>query len=129
MDEENAFLKKMFDESGQPVPPVDVADMKKMWEYGRELQARHPGEQYAVGLGVWQQLLPPGADIMAISYRCSQLSMFELWLRAMWSGGEPSEAAFKAAATMELKRMAVGVVYKGDEILERFIEEVHKAAA
>jgi hypothetical protein len=106
-----------------------VADLKRMWEYGHELQARHPGEQYAVGLGVWQQILPTGADIMAIVYRCGQLGMFEMWLRPMWSGGEPSEAAFKVAATMEMKRMAIGVVHNGGEVLEKFFEEVHKAAA
>jgi hypothetical protein len=122
-------IEALFGKAGEPVPTVDAADLKKMWEYGRKLQARHPGEKYAVGIGVWQQMLPAGADIMAISYRSSQLHIFETWLQTMWSGGEPSEAAFKAAATMELERIAVGVVFKGDDILERFIEEVHKAAA
>ena len=71
----------------------------------------------------------PGRGHYVDCDRCGQLGMFELWLRRIWTGGEPSEAAFKAAATMELKRMAIGVVYKGDEIMERFVEELRKAAA
>ena len=122
-------IEALFGKAGERVPTVDVADLKKMWEYSRELQARHPGGGVGVDVEVWKQLLPPGADIMSIAYRCGQLGMFELWLRRMWTGGDPTEAAFKAAATMELTRMAVGVVYKGDEFLERFVEEVHKAAA
>ncbi len=120
-------LDALFGKAGEPVPTVDVADLKKMWAYGREVQALHPGKQYAIGLDVWRQILP-GTDLMAIAYRCGQLSIVEMWLRRMWTGGEPSEAAFRAAATMEMKRMAVGVVYKGDEMLARFFGEVHKAA-
>ena len=121
-------LEALFGKAGETVPTVDVADVKKMWEFGRKLEARNPGKTYGVAISVWQHLLPD-VDVMAVAYRCGQLGMFEMWLQPMWNGGEPSEAAFKAAATMELKRMAVGVVYNGNEFLDRLIEEVHKAAA
>jgi hypothetical protein len=128
-DEARDAIEKMFGKAGEAVPVVDVADLKKMREYGREVQARHPGEQFAIGMGVWQQMFGPEADIAAVSYRCSMLWIFERALQPFWTGGDLSEAAFKAAATMEMKRMEVGVVYKGGEMLEQFFVEVHKAAA
>lgn len=128
-DEGREAIEALFGKAGELVPPVDPADIRKMREYQRELAARHEGKQYAVGFEIWQQMFPE-ADVMAISYRCGRLWFLEQQaLKPFWTGGEFSEAVFKAAATMEMKRMKVGVVYKGDEILEPFFKAVYEAAA
>jgi hypothetical protein len=128
-DEARDAIEKIFGKAGEPVPTVDAADIKKMRAYQREQDARHPGKQYATGIAVWQHVLGPEADISAASYRCGMLWCLERFLQPFWNGGELSDAVFKAAATMKMERMAVGVVYQGGEILEQFSEEVHKAAA
>lgn len=114
--------------AGEPVPVVDVADMKVVWTHGKELKARHP-EGVAVGMGVWKQLCSPGADIRAVSYRCSMLGMLEMMLRAAWTGGELSENAVKVAARMDLEWMAVGVVRNSLPFnLEGFLAELQREA-
>jgi hypothetical protein len=47
-------------------------------------------------------------------------------LEAAWPGGQPSDAAFKVAARMELKWMGVGVVQNGLPFnVEGFLAQVH----
>jgi hypothetical protein len=78
----------------------------------------------------WKRLCSPGADIRAVSYRCSMLGLLEMMLRAAWTGGELSENAFKVAAMMDLDWMAVGVVQNGLPFsLEGFLAEVKGQAA
>ena len=123
-------IDDFFGKPGEPVPVVDAADLKATLAYGRELAARYPGVVGAIGLGVWKQLCKPGADIAAIAYRNGILRMLEMEMRAAWTGGELSENAFKVAAKMDLKWMAVGVVYEGLPVnLEEFLAEVQREAA
>jgi hypothetical protein len=128
-DEARDAIEKMFGKAGEQVPIVDVADIKKMRAYRREADVRHEGKQYAIGMGVWQQIFGPETNIPAVSHRCSMLWVFERVLQPFWTGGELSEASLQAAATMKMEFMAVGVVHNGGEMLEQFFEEVHKAAA
>ena len=119
----------LFGKAGEPVPVADVADIKLMWAHYQELKAQHPGG-VAVEMGVWKQLCSPGADIRAVSYRCSMLGMLEMMLRAAWSRGDLSENAFKVAARMDLEWMAVGVVRNSLPFsLEQFLVEVQGQAA
>ena len=84
----------------------------------------------AIGLGVRKQICKPGADIAATAYRGSVLKMLEVEMCAAWTGGELSENAFKVAAKMDLKWMAIGVVYEGLPVnLEEFLAEVQREAA
>jgi hypothetical protein len=123
-------IDDFFGKPGEPVPVVDAADLKAMRAYGRELAARYPGVVGAIGLGVWKQICKPGADIAATAYRSSVLKMLEMEMCAAWTGGELSENAFKVAAKMDLKWMAVGVVYEGLPVnLEEFLAEVQREAA
>ena len=110
-----------FNRSGS-VPVVDAADLKVMWAYSQEVKAQHPGAtSVAVGAAVWKNLCSPGADIMAVSYRCGILMM----LQSAWTGGQPSENAFKVAARIDLNWMQVGVVYQGSQFnLEQFFTEL-----
>jgi hypothetical protein len=130
MDPEAAELfKAAFGEPGEPVPTVDVEDLKKMWAFTEEGRRSNKATGLHAYAGPRQQICSPGADERAVSYRCTMLGLMEMIFRRMWSGGGWSDASFKAAANMEMKWMAVGVVYNGGEVLEKFFEEVQKAAA
>ena len=118
-----------FGKAGEPVPVVDVDDIKVMWAYLQKLKAQHPGG-LAVEVGIFKQLCSPGADIRAVSYRCQMLGLLEMMLRAAWAGGELSVNAFKVAARMDLHWMAVGVAENGFPFsLEGFLAEVQREAA
>jgi hypothetical protein len=118
-------IDALFGKAGEPVPAVHVADMKVMWAYLQELNARHPGGGVGVEVGIWQRICSPGADIRAVSYRCQMLSLLEILLRAAWPGGELSENALKVAARMDLRWMAPGVVQNGFPFsVDGFLEEV-----
>jgi hypothetical protein len=125
MSEIDALIGK----AGEPVPVVDVADIKVMWAHGQELKAQHP-RGVAVEVGIWKQLCSPGADIRAVSYRCGMLGLLEMMLRAAWTGGELSANAFKVAARMDLHWMAVGAAQNGLPFsVEGFLAEVQREAA
>jgi hypothetical protein len=118
-----------FGKAGEPVPVVDVADIKVMWAFCQDLKAQHP-EGVAVEVDIWKRLCSPGADIRAVSYRCQMLGLLEMMLRAAWTGGELSVTAFKVAARMDLHWMAVGVAQNGFPFsLEGFLAEVQREAA
>lgn len=51
--------------TGEPVPEVDPEDAKIIWQFGRDAQARHPGN-VAVGFELMKGILQPGADIQAV---------------------------------------------------------------
>jgi hypothetical protein len=111
---------------GESVPIVDASDLKVMWTYSEEVKAQHPGATSApVGFSVWKNLCSAGADIAATSFRCGLLMM----LQDAWTGGRPSETAFKVAARMDLSWPQVGVVQNAPILpLGRFITEVHLEA-
>jgi hypothetical protein len=116
-------IDALFGKPGEPVPVVDVADIKKVWAFGRELRARHP-EGVAVELGVLQKVCPGVADVRAVAYRGQRWGIFEWLMRAAWTGGELSENAFKVAARMDLVWIAPGVSQKGLFELEDFVGQV-----
>ena len=120
-------IDALIGKAGEPVPIVDVADLKAVWAYGRELKAQCPGG-FAAKLGVWKRVCSPGADIRAVTHRCQRLGLWEMLLWTAWTGGDFSENAFKVAARMDLHWMAPGVTEQlgVDEFLaEVFAEEQH----
>jgi hypothetical protein len=118
-----------YGKADEPVPVVDVADIKVMLAYFQELKAQHPGG-LAVEVGIFKQLCSPGADIRAVSYRCQMLGLLEMMLRAVWTGGELSVNALKVAARIDLHWPAVGVAQDGFPFnLEGFLAEVLREAA
>jgi len=123
-------IDMLIGKAGEPVPVVDVADLKAMWTTSQELKARHAGVAFAIGAGVFKAVCKPGADILAVAYRRAMLEMLERTLRAAWNGGELSENAFKVAARMDLNWPQVGVVQKRPLVeLEDFLAEVQSEAA
>jgi hypothetical protein len=114
-------IDALIGNAGEPVPVVDVADIKAVWAHGQELRAQYP-EGVAVELDVWKQVCSPGADIRAIAHRCQRLGLLEMLLRPAWTGGDFSENALKVAARMDLHWMAPGVTQKSG--VEEFLGEV-----
>ena len=115
-------IDALMGKAGEPVPVVDVADIKAVWAHNRELQAQHPGG-VGVEIDVWKQVCSPGADVRAVAERCQRLGMLEWLLRAAWTGGDFSEKTFEVAARMDLRWMAPGVAQDGLGV-EEFLAQV-----
>jgi hypothetical protein len=123
-------MEKLFGKPAEPVPPVDFADMKAMWTVMQEVKDRHPEGRTAIGIGVYQHVCSPGADIRAVSYRLSMLGMLEMMFGHAYSGGQWTEAALKAAAKMELTWMPVGVSQTGLPFdVMSFLAQAHAEAS
>lgn len=128
MDTEAAdVFKQTMREPGKPVPVVDVVALKRMWDYQKDIEARHPDQRIGFSNNVWEQVLPAGTDIRSVSYRCGMLRLIEMVLRTVWTGGQLSEVAFKVAAKMDMKWTSPAVTAKME--LENFIAQVHHQAA
>jgi len=122
MSEIDDVIGKLIGNPGEPVPVVDVADMKAVWAYGRELEAQRPGG-VAVEMDIWKRVCSPGADIRAVIHRYQRLGLWEMLLRPVWTGGDLSENAFKVAARMDLHWMAPGTPAQ-ELAVEEFLAEV-----
>ncbi len=113
---------------GEPVPEVDPDDLKTIWEMSRDLEASHPGQHGAIGIGLIRQACKPGANVEATFYRASLLSLTKHFAPEQWAGlakdGQIDDAVFRAAAQTPMEWMGVGVVREGlpfdfDEFMRR----------
>jgi hypothetical protein len=125
-------------EPGEPVPEVDPDDLKTIWEMGRDLQARYPGQQVATGIGIFEHACKPRANIEATHYRASLLSLMTLFaseqLTRFTEDGQLDDAVFRAAAKVPMEWMGVGIVRQGppfnmDEFLRLCGEPNEKAGS
>jgi hypothetical protein len=122
-------LEMLIGKAGEDVPTVDPTDVKAVWSYHQELKMQHPGKQVGVDLNVLARICTPGADIRAVSYRCTTLHDLEQLLAPAWTGGNLSENALKVAAKMYLQRPPIGVVQNGFPFhVEEFLAEVQGEA-
>ena len=134
---DGAEAMRLFGPPGQPVPEVDPADVKAVWELGRDIEKRHPvktGElhAYAVGIEMFKAACKPGANIPAIFYRGMMLWMLVRHVQdqiAPWlKEGNPDDAIFRAIAQVPMEWMGVGVVRNGLPFdAEDFMRRVKKA--
>jgi len=92
---------------GERVPEVDPEDLKTIWQEGRDLQARHPGQHVAISLEVMKAVCQPGADVQAVFYRSSMIFMLNQFAReqlAPWVKDEQvSDAIFRTMATIPME--------------------------
>jgi len=95
---------------GGPVPSVVSADLKAVWEKHERIVSRHPPGSVATGRGVFEGVCSPGADMRAIGYRCTMLSLLEYFegdrLAAWKESGQFQEGVFKVAATIPMTWIA-----------------------
>jgi hypothetical protein len=106
-----------------PVPAVDPADLRRVWELQEGFQASHPGEQGVVDT---RGTCDPGADFQAIGFRLAALGMMRL-VHAWPPNTRPPDALFRALAIIPMTGMAPGVPQQNlpfdlDELL-RLVQE------
>ena len=114
MDEATEFLAKLVPGIG-PVPEVDPADLKSLWNMQSEAQARHdkPGA-IALSFSLCQSACSPGANVAAVWYRSSMLAVLQHLSDAGGPAlpgiqeGKPSDAFFKALAIVPMTGMQPG---------------------
>jgi hypothetical protein len=102
---------------GEPVPAVDLEDLKTVWQIGRDAQVNHPGKPVAVGVACFIRSCKPGADIEAVSYRAGLVWLMTQiapeHLARFTREGQPDDTVFRAAAKVPAEWMGVGVVREG----------------
>ena len=93
--------------AGEPVPEVDPQDLKTIWHEGRDLQARHPGQNVATGVDLMKAICKPGANVQAVWYRSSMiwvLNQFAQGQLAPWVKDEQvSDAVFQTMAKLPME--------------------------
>ncbi len=104
-------------EPGTSVPEVEPEDVRAVWEQGRDLPARYPGQQVATGGCVLESICKPNADIQAVAYRAGMLSLMTSFaaqqLEPWTKDGQLDDAIFRATAKARMEWMRVGIVRKG----------------
>jgi hypothetical protein len=110
---------------GEPVPEVNPEDLKTLWQEQQELQARHPGEQVAMGMGLAEQICKPRANIPALGYRAAMLWLLSQIARerfeAFTKDGQPIDAAFRAAAKVPVEWMGEEVTHQAPFDVDEFL--------
>jgi hypothetical protein len=88
-----------------PVPAVDPADLRRVWELQENLQASDPGQQNVMDV---RGACNPGADFQAVGFRLSMLGLMRD-IHAWPPDSKPPDALFRALATIPMTGMAAGV--------------------
>jgi hypothetical protein len=113
------------DQTGEPVPEVDPEDLKALWREQQKLQARHPGKQVAIGMGLAEQICKPEADIQAVGYRVVMLWLLSQIARERFSlftkDGQPIDVAFRAAAKVPLEWMGEAFTQQAPFDVDEFL--------
>jgi hypothetical protein len=91
--------------SPSPVPAVDPADLRRVWELQEGFQVSHPGQQSVVDIhGAYD----PGTDLQAVGFRLAMLGLMRK-MHAWPPNTRLPDALFKALAVIPMTGMAVGV--------------------
>jgi hypothetical protein len=106
-----------------PVPPVDPADLRRVWELQEGFQAIHTGEQIVVDR---RGACDPGTDLQAVGFRLGVLGLMRK-IHAWPPNTRLPDALFKALAIIPMTGMAPGVPQQNlpfdlDELL-RLVQE------
>jgi hypothetical protein len=113
---------------GEPVPQVDSDDLKTVFEFVREAAKDHPVGGFGFSAKICKEILKPGADIRAVSYRFMMLSGFlsvaPEHLAPWMKDGQLDDIVFREAAQIPMEFMGAGVQRQGwpfdvDELLRR----------
>lgn len=114
---------------GDSVAAVSPEDLRSVWKLIQETKAQHPGGCVSIGNTVYQSVCSPGADVMAVWYRASMLSMFQIIpefpLNKWTHDGEFDDAVFQVAATFPMENILAGVTREGLPFdLEEFVKRI-----
>lgn len=107
---------RLFGTPGEPVPAVDPENVKRFWQMVKELEAVQPGETIAITVRLMERTCKPGADVRAVRYRTGMMEMMTMvapkQMAEFMREGEPSDAVFRAAATVSMTWMGIGAPQK-----------------
>jgi len=122
----NAFKERC--DAGEPVPPVEVSDLKYFWKRSNQVRQR-PG--VAIGMGAFGNDNPfykLGERAPAVWFRCGflQFLLGQGVLNEWQHGEELDEAVFRVAATISLEELASGDREQLD--IEQFVLRVREAS-
>ncbi len=120
---ENYGPPRFGGEPGTPVPPVDFEDLKVVCQLFHETAKAHPGEQFAIGRGVFEQVCKPGADLDAIGFRGGKLGLIPILANfgaipedvvdTIMPNGQFTDAALRAMAQLPMEWIETGVEIQG----------------
>jgi hypothetical protein len=114
-----------------PIPAVDPNDLKSAWTMQEELKRglnerfpdRDPNQAFSVSADHYKQACSPGANVMVVWYRLSQLELLQHMNKlgeltstvpeVLLTDGCPSDAVFKALATVPMTGLQPGVNIEG----------------
>ena len=119
---------------GEPVPTVEMGDLKAAWNIYKDVESRHPGKQVAVGINVIEHACGASADVRAVVYRCGMLQLLERLLGDLltpWKeNGQLDDAVFRLAARIPMKWIGVGIPQSGLPFdVDSFINELRLESA
>ena len=126
-----ACLTPKTDENGF-VASVDPADLRKICNLYREIQARHPGAHFRIDINLLERVCSLGTDAKACAYRSSILSLLqEMGVLSRWVGnGELDQRVFDVAASFPIKWMKPGVPQQGFPLdVREFVKQIEQAIA
>jgi hypothetical protein len=125
-----AQLQKLFESTaGKPVPEVDPADIKAVLEIGLDMERRHPGGEYAIGRGAYQNACKPGALTKEVLFRADKINTFRLFAPSVMDPllQQKLEAVCVTAAHIPMKWTATDLIrdewaFDPDEFIRRVRE-------
>jgi len=115
---------------GEPVPEVDPEDLRAIWQETRDLQAKHAGQNVAVGFDFLEAICKPGANAQAVWYRSAMIwvlnqaaqDQFAPWVRH----GLLSDPVFRTMATIPMEWVGFtereGLPFDAEEFFRRLRE-------
>ena len=127
MTDSDLPLNELFGIPEGPIPPVDPADLRSVWQMQREFQARVPGEQIGIGGEFYKRTCSPGANVRAVWFRTAMLGVLQmLGMLAPWiHEGVVADAVFNVAATFPMDGMKIGVPRQGFPFdVQEFLSQV-----
>jgi hypothetical protein len=119
---------QLLGKPGERVPEVNVADLVAVWNVGKEISSRHPGQTVGVGRQVYASVCRPGADIRAICFRLMMphiVGMLGHEELARLDQDEPLRAAvFKVTARFPIVWVSDGPMDELPFDTEKFLRDV-----
>jgi len=106
-----------------PIPPVDPNDLESVWvmleEIKKHMPDHAPNQTFGVDIDYYRRACGPGANVEAVWYRFSMYWVLQMMskqgvftLPELLTDGKPSDAVFKALATMRMSAMQPGDVFE-----------------
>jgi hypothetical protein len=114
-----------------PVPVVDPADLKKVWDIfaKSEAQKAHSGVSGAVGIDriLFEAACRPGADVTAVWYRASMLELLckvNNQVSHRVHGAKPDERVLTVAASFPMEKMQEGLSHVFPFDVQEFLKQI-----